>query len=115
VAQPSLLHIVLAARCPRCGQGKMFSGLLAVSRRCEVCGLDIDARPAGDGPVVLVMLLLGAILVTAAFWVEFHLEPPLWVHAVVWPIVAVPLALVLMRPLKALFVALQYRHDTPGI
>ena len=110
---PSLLHVALAARCPRCGQGKLFDGLLTVRDRCDVCGLDLTTRQTGDGPVVLVMLLLGTILVGAAFWVEFHLEPPLWVHAVVWPIVGLPLALAMMRPLKALFVALQYRHETP--
>ena len=93
----------------------MFNGLLTVSDRCEVCGLDIGARPAGDGPVVLVMLLLGVLLVGGALWVEFHLEPPLWVHAVIWPILSVPLALAIMRPLKALFVAIQYRQDTPDI
>jgi uncharacterized protein (DUF983 family) len=93
----------------------MFDGVLTVRDHCDVCGLDIGSRPAGDGPVVLVMLLLGTILVGGALWVEFHLEPPLWVHAVIWPIVSVPLALAIMRPLKALFVALQYRHDTPDI
>jgi uncharacterized protein (DUF983 family) len=32
------------------------------------------------------------------------------VHAVLWPIVTVPLAIALMRPLKAALVALQFRH-----
>jgi uncharacterized protein (DUF983 family) len=50
-----------------------------------------------------------------AFWVEFHFSPPLWVHAVLWPIVTVPLALLLIRPMKAAFVAVQFRHmsETP--
>ena len=88
----------------------MFQGVLKVRPTCLVCGLDLQAHDTGDGPVVLVMLLLGTILVSMAFWVEFHLAPPLWVHAVVWPIVAVPLAVAMMRPLKAVFVAVQYRH-----
>ena len=45
-----------------------------------------------------------------AFWVEFHFSPPFWVHVVLWPIVALPLCLLVMRPLKAGFVAVQYRH-----
>ncbi len=101
-------------RCPRCGQGKLFSGLLTIRDRCESCGLDLTSQQTGDGPVVLVMLLLGTILVIAAFWVEFHLEPPLWVHAVLWPTIGLPLALFMMRPLKALFVAIQYRHISNG-
>ncbi len=92
----------------------MFQGLLTVRPFCPVCGLDLQAHDTGDGPAVLVILVLGAIVVAMAFWVEFHLEPPLWVHAVLWPIVTVPLALLMMRPLKAAFVAVQYRHMSGG-
>lgn len=115
MTQPSLLKIALTQCCPRCGRGKLFSGLLTVRERCDVCGLDLNKHAAGDGPVVLVMLVLGTILVVSAFYVDIHFEPPLWVHAIVWPVVGLPLALLLMRPLKALFVALQLRHNTPDI
>ena len=78
--------------------------------RCEVCGLDLGEHDAGDGAVVGVILLLGAIVVVLAFWVEFRFAPPFWVHAVLWPVVTVPLAVLLMRPAKAALVALQFRH-----
>jgi uncharacterized protein (DUF983 family) len=45
-----------------------------------------------------------------AFWVEFTFSPPLWVHAILWPVVTVPLAIAMMRPLKAGLIALQYRY-----
>jgi uncharacterized protein (DUF983 family) len=45
-----------------------------------------------------------------AFWVEFHFAPPFWVHAILWPVVTLPLAVLLMRPAKAALVALQFRH-----
>jgi uncharacterized protein (DUF983 family) len=32
------------------------------------------------------------------------------VHAVLWPVVTIPLAVLMMRPAKAALVALQYRH-----
>jgi uncharacterized protein (DUF983 family) len=57
-----------------------------------------------------VILLLGAIVVGLAFWVEFRFSPPLWLHAVLWPAVTVPLAVLMMRPAKAALVALQFRH-----
>ena len=57
-----------------------------------------------------VILLLGAIIVTLAFWVEFRFSPPLWVHAVLWPVITVPLAVLLMRPAKAALIALQFRY-----
>jgi len=112
VAQPavSFLHVVLACRCPRCGKGRLFRNLLEVRDTCEVCGLDLRAHDAGDGAAVGVILLLGAIVVTLAFWVEFHFSPPLWVHVILWPVVTVPLAVLMMRPAKAALVALQFRH-----
>ena len=107
---PTLAQCALTQCCPRCGRGKLFEGLLTIRPACAACGLDLTAQQTGDGPVVLVMLLLGTILVIAAFFVEFHFNPPLWVHVVLWPILGFPLAIALMRPLKAGFVAIQYRH-----
>jgi uncharacterized protein (DUF983 family) len=112
---PKLLGIALRCRCPGCGQGKLFHGLLTVRDRCDVCGLDLRAHDSGDGPAVLVMFVLGAIVVGLAFWVEFRFEPPLWVHAVLWPLVTLPLALALMRPAKAAMVAMQFRTRGTGM
>jgi uncharacterized protein (DUF983 family) len=106
----SVLAAALGCRCPRCGQGKLFDGLLTVRDRCPVCDLDLRGHDAGDGAIVGVILVLGAFVVAAAFWVEFRFSPPLWVHAVLWPIITVPAAIFLMRPVKAALVALQYRH-----
>lgn len=106
----SVAYAALACRCPRCGKGRLFRNLLEVRPVCEICGLDLAASDAGDGAIVGAILLLGTILVTAAFWVEFRFAPPLWVHAVLWPVVSVPLAIVVMRPAKAALIALQYRY-----
>lgn len=103
----------LRCRCPRCGQGRLL-GLLAVRERCEVCGLDLRAHDAGDGPAVFVILLLGALVVPMALFAETKLEPPMWFHAVVWPPVILVLAIAMLRPLKGLLVALQYRHRGLG-
>lgn len=112
MAEPavSVWYAAIACRCPRCGQGRLFRNLLEVRDRCEVCGLDLRESDAGDGAVVGAILVLGAILIVLAFWVEFRFSPPLWVHAILWPVVSVPLAVLMMRPAKAALVALQYRH-----
>jgi len=107
---PKWWQAALLCRCPRCGKGKLYNGLLAVTPACAVCGLDLRAHDAGDGPAVLVMLLLGAIIVGLALWVEFTFAPPLWLHAVLWPVVTLPLAILMMRPMKAALVALQFHH-----
>jgi uncharacterized protein (DUF983 family) len=88
----------------------LFRNLLEVRDRCEACGLDLRECDTGDGAIVGVIMVLGAIVVGLAFWVEFRFSPPLWVHAVLWPAVTVPLAVLMMRPAKAALVALQYRH-----
>ncbi len=89
-APPSVLAAALRCRCPRCGRGKLFAGVLTVRDRCQVCGLDLRAHDAGDGPAVAVILVLGAIVMALAFWVEFHFAPPLWVHAILWPAITLP-------------------------
>ena len=61
------------------------------------------------------ILALGAMVVGLAFWVESSFNPPLWVHAIVWPVVTVPAAILLMRPSKAALVALQYRNRSRGM
>jgi uncharacterized protein (DUF983 family) len=54
-------------------------------------------------------MVLGAIVICLAFWVEFRFNPPPWVHAILWPAVTLPLAVLIMRPVKAALVAAQFR------
>jgi uncharacterized protein (DUF983 family) len=108
--QISILQAALRCRCPRCGKGKLFKGLLTLRPACPVCGLDFGQSDTGDAGAVGVIMVLGAIVIVMAFWVEFHFSPPLWVHAILWPVVTLPLAILMMRPVKAALVAAQFRH-----
>ena len=104
------LRAALGCKCPRCGEGKLFAGLLSVRPACEVCGLDLSAQDAGDGPAVFVILILGLIVVGLAAFVEIRFAPPIWVHIVLWTPFIVGGAVAMLRPLKAGLIALQYRH-----
>jgi uncharacterized protein (DUF983 family) len=84
--------------------------LLTLQAACPVCGLDLGQSDTGDAGAVGVIMVLGAIVMILAFWVEFRFEPPLWVHAILWPVVTLPLAILIMRPVKAALVAAQFRH-----
>jgi uncharacterized protein (DUF983 family) len=64
----------------------------------------------GDGAAAGVILVLGAFIVGMAFWVEFRFNPPLWVHAILWPALTIPLAILLTRFAKAALIVQQYRH-----
>lgn len=113
-ASPSPYKTGLLCRCPRCGEGRLYKGMLAVADRCEVCGFDLSAHDSGDGPAVFVILFLGAIVVALALLTESIFSPPLWLHAVLWPPVIVAFALVMLRILKSLLISLQYHHKAAG-
>ncbi len=100
----------LAGRCPRCGQGRIFAGFLSVAPRCRVCGLDLKFADSGDGPAVFVTLFAGFLVLGIALWVELTYEPPIWVHLVMVLPLTLIVCLGLLRPLKGLMVALQYRN-----
>jgi len=104
----------LRCRCPRCGDGPLYEGLLTVRERCGACGFDLRANDAGDGPAVFVILVLGFLIVGAALIVEVKFSPPLWVHALVWPGFIVAGAIFMLRVFKATLIALQFRHRSSG-
>jgi uncharacterized protein (DUF983 family) len=107
---PSPFSTGLRCRCPACGKGRLYSGLLSVAPRCEACGLDLSAHDTGDGPAVFVIFILGFLGVGLAYIAETLFAPPLWLHAVVWPPVITGLAILLLRPAKAILIALHYKH-----
>ena len=105
----------LAGRCPRCGDGKLFSGFLTVAPRCEVCGLDFGFADSGDGPAVFVTLLAGFVVLGIALAVDLAYEPPLWVYIVFFGPLTIFVCLGMLRPLKGLLIASQYTNKAaPG-
>lgn len=100
----------LAGRCPRCGEGRLFSGFLAVGENCGNCRLDYSFADAGDGPAVFVILIVGFIVVGLALWMEVTMNPPLWVHFLLWIPLTLVLSLTSLRMIKGLLIVLQYRN-----
>ncbi|HYG85518.1 MAG TPA: DUF983 domain-containing protein [Azospirillum sp.] len=96
--------------CPRCGKGRLFKGFLTVTDRCEICGLDLAKQDTGDGPAVFLIFILGFLVVPVALIVSLNVDWPLWLHALIWSVVILGLALGMLRPAKAYVIALQYRH-----
>ncbi len=105
----------LRGRCPRCGQGRLFSGFLTVAPRCGVCDHDLSFADSGDGPAVFVSLVGGILVLGAALAVEIAYEPPLWIYAIVFVPLALVVCLGLLRPFKGLLIAAQYvNRAEPG-
>ena len=101
----------LVGSCPRCGQGKLFDGLVAVKPRCANCGLDYSFADSGDGPAVFVILIIGFLVVGLALWAEVNFAPPVWLHILLWGPLTIVLSLVLLRTLKGVLIALQFRNN----
>lgn len=109
---PTPVDAALRCACPRCGQGKLFPNrfTLSVVERCESCDLALAKNDSGDGPAVFMIFILGFLLVPAALLFDALVAPPLWVHAVLWTIVALGICLFVLQPIKAYVVALQFKH-----
>ncbi len=106
----SPLRAGLACKCPRCGQGPLYNGFLSVTERCSVCGLDLQKADSGDGPAVFIIFILGFLVIPLALLFEAKVAPPMWLHMAIWPPLILGGALGLLRPMKGLFIALQFRN-----
>lgn len=107
----SPFRVGLTASCPRCGEGRLFSGFLTVAQQCKNCGLKFSFADSGDGPAIFIMLIAGIIVVAAALAVEVLYMPSYWVHAALWLPLSALLSFGMLRPFKATLIALQYRHE----
>ena len=101
----------MRGRCPRCGEGNLFSGLLTVKERCTACHLEYDFNDSGDGPTVFIIMGLGFVILGLALFVEFTFFPPVWVHILLWPPVILILGIPVLRMLKGVLINLTWHHD----
>jgi uncharacterized protein (DUF983 family) len=73
----------IRGKCPRCGQGALFTGLLTLRKGCDHCGLDYGFADPADGP---------------PFWVHLVTSLPFLVLTCTLP----------LRPLKGWLVCSQF-------
>ena len=107
--------VSLHSRCPRCGEGRLFTGFLDVRPTCDVCGLDLTKVDTGDGPAVFVIFAVCILMGAGALWLELTFSPPFWVHMAIWVPFILIFGIGLLRPFKAALVAIQYKYQArPG-
>lgn len=58
---------------------------------------------------MFIILILGAVVVSLAFMLERAFAPPMWVHMVLWFPIILGGSLGMLRPAKAIMVALQFK------
>ncbi len=109
-APAPLIATALKCRCPRCGQGRLYSGYLKVVERCADCGLNLASNDSADGPAVFLLFVVGFIALPLAFWINAVYDLPGWAFLAIACTLIVGMTLVLLPPAKALVIGLQYRH-----
>lgn len=96
-------------RCPACGEGRLFDRFLKVVPACSECGAEMHHHRADDFPPYIVMFLVGHLIGYGIYLSETRFDGfPLWLHAILWPGLAIILCLGLLQPVKGAVVGLQY-------
>ncbi|CAN5178723.1 DUF983 domain-containing protein [soil metagenome] len=104
----------LCNRCPACGEAKLFPKFLRTPPHCPYCGQSWENHQADDFPSYIVILLLGHILVPLMIEVNYWLSIPLGVQAILWPGLAVVLAVAMIQPAKGAVIAFQWSRRMGG-
>jgi uncharacterized protein (DUF983 family) len=100
----------LRGKCPRCGQGALFAGYLALRPSCPFCGLDYQKADPGDGPAVFVIFIVGFVAVALAFIARFVWYASALLAYLISAGAALVLIFTLLRPFKATLIAFQFAH-----
>ena len=101
----------MRGKCPRCGRGKFFAGYLTIAKSCSVCGLDFAFVDLGDGAAWFVMLFACVFGVGSILGIEVAYSPVWWVHVLIAIPVLIIMPLLLLRPVKGVLLAQQWRTN----
>ena len=108
--QPGLVPAALFGLCPRCGARTLFDGLASFAPKCRACGLDFAQFNVGDGPAAFLTMVIGALIVGLALWVQLAFEPPFWVHVVLWVPLTAAAVIWGLRAGKGALLAAEYQR-----
>lgn len=93
----------------------MFASYLKIADHCRACGADFRAADAGDGPIVFVILIVGALVVPLLLILQFGLDLPGWLSLSITMAATIALCLALLPLFKATLFALQWKHKAREI
>ena len=108
--QPGTAEAALFGCCPRCGARTLFAGYARFADKCRVCGLDLTRFNVGDGPAAFLTLVIGAVVTGLALWLQLKVDPPFWVHVILWVPLTVALVVGGLRASKAWLLQAEYRR-----
>lgn len=111
VPEPPLIATIVATRCPRCSNASLFAGWVRFAEQCRACKLDFTQFNVGDGPAAFLILIVGGVIVALALTLQLSLEPPFWVHVLLWVPLTTLLVIYCLRLSKAALLILEYRNQ----
>ncbi len=101
----------LRGKCPRCGRGSLFASYLGVAKSCSRCNLSFSFADAGDGAAWFVMLFASVVGVGSILGIEVAYSPVWWVHVLIAIPVLIILPTLMLRPIKGLLLAQQWKTN----
>jgi uncharacterized protein (DUF983 family) len=108
--QPGIFRAALFGFCPRCGAQTLFASVTRFNKTCAACELDYTRFSVGDGPAALMIIPIGAIIITLAIILDIAVRPPFWVHALIWVPLTAMMVFALLRLTKGFMLILEYRN-----
>ena len=100
-------------KCPNCGRAKLFRKYLKQVHACPKCGEDWEAVRADDGPAWLTILIVGHLVAPLLIEVIRNDAVPLWVGMFGIPVLAGILCLLLLQPIKGLWMGIIWANRIP--
>ncbi|MEE9348303.1 MAG: DUF983 domain-containing protein [Robiginitomaculum sp.] len=100
-------------KCPNCGQAKLFRKYLKPVDACPNCSEPWTAVRADDGPAWLTIIVVGHLLAPLVIEIVRHPEYPMWLGAIGLPLTAGILSLILLQPIKGLWIGVLWTTRAP--
>ena len=98
----------MQGQCPACGTKTLWRKYLKVEDDCASCGLHLGGHQADDAPPYFTIFIVGHIIVPIALIVERLYTPPLYIHALLFTVLAVLVSLISLPLVKGGVVGLQW-------
>ena len=107
-----LLRLTWTQKCPHCEKAPLFQSFWSLEpvEHCAHCNFPWKKNDSGDGPAVFLSFILGFSIIPIALLVNASTHWPLWLHGLIWGALILVLSVGLLKPSKALTIALQYLY-----
>jgi uncharacterized protein (DUF983 family) len=99
----------VCGKCPKCGEGKLFSKYLKPVVACTACGEPFAHIRTDDAPAWLTIFIVGHVVVPLVVYAESTTNWSILFSATVWLSLTLILGLLILPLAKGFFLALMWR------